>query len=68
MLLLSSFLFMSSLAFSQTNPRIEKALNDPNRRAREAKADVYGQRKAVVADSDLIVRDTAVNRVKKKIK
>ena len=45
--LFAAFIISTAAAFSQANPRIEKALRDPNRTSNEAKADVYVQSKTI---------------------
>lgn len=57
--IITTFLFMAVSGFSQTNPQIEKALNDPKRAEKEAKADVYIQKNNVITDS--VQTNSAVN-------
>lgn len=64
--LISVFSFMTGAAFSQTNPRIEKAIQDPNRAQNEAKADVYIQKKTIVSDSTQGTENTPKVAQKKK--
>ena len=53
-------------AFSQ-NTAVEKALNDPNRAEKEAKADVFIQQKKILSDSMRITgeKTKSVNQKKK---
>lgn len=43
-------MFITLPAFAQTAPQIEKAITDPKRAEKEAKADVYIHRKPVISD------------------
>lgn len=50
---------MTVSAYSQTSPQVKKAINDPKRAEKEAKADVYIQQTHIITDS--VQTSTTIN-------
>jgi hypothetical protein len=63
---LVTFSMMAVAGFSQTTPRVEKALNDPKRAENSAKADVYVQSKPIIKDSTQQATRVSTRAVSKK--